>query len=136
MKKFLRRFLIVLIAFIAVFSLSACGKKAEGSGKFEVTIVDENEKTLVQKEISFKKGDDIVKLLQDDKKVKMTGSTSEYGFYVEGLAGINAAEKGETFYWKLLVNGEVSMVGISSIELEDGLVISFILTDWTTETWE
>ena len=136
MKKFLSRFLILAIAFIAIFSLSACGKKAEGSGRFEITVVDEAEKTLLQKNISFAKGDDIVKLLQDDKKVKMTGSVTEYGFYVEGLCGVTAGEKGETYYWKLLVDGEVSMVGISSVELRDGMKVSFVLVDWTTESWE
>lgn len=137
MKKFLKRFLVVLIALFAVIAFSACGgKQAEGSGKFEVIVVDEAEKTLLDKTISFASGDSLVELLKADKKVKLEGSTSEYGFYVEGVCGINATDKGETYYWKLLVNGEASMVGISSVELVDGMKITFVLTDWTTESWE
>ena len=136
MKNFLKRFLVILIALFVVFSFSACEKKASGNGKFEVSVVDQNAEQLYKTTIKFKSGDSAVDLLKNHEAIKLNGETSEYGFYVTGVYGIEAYSVGETYYWKLLVDGEASSVGISSIELVDGMKLEFVLIDWTTESWE
>ena len=136
MKKYFKRFLIILIAIFAVFSLSACGKKADSSGKFEIVVVNEKGSTILDKTISFEKGDNLVDLLKADRKVKLNGNVTEYGFYVTGVCDIEASTVGENYYWRLSVDDEISLVGISSVELRDGMKITFELIDWTTETWE
>ena len=133
MKKLFKRFLIVLVALLVVFSFSACG--AKGSGKFEVSVVDQNQAELYKTTVKFKEGDNLVDLLKNHDKIKLNGEVTEYGFYITGVYGIESYEVGETYYWKLIVDGEASSVGLSLVELKDGLVIEFDLVDWTTEAW-
>ena len=65
----------------------------------------------------------------DHKKIKLVGETSEYGFFVTGIAGVNA--DGDKFqFWSLEVNGEMSMVGIGDIKPKDKDVITFKLITW------
>lgn len=131
-----KRFLFLVLAILSVFTLIGCGNSsAKVDGNFTIEVVDENEKELCNETIGFKTGDNLVELLKANEKVKLEGDDSEYGLYVTSVCGKKATDAGETYYWSLYVDGEASMVGISSVELKDGLKIKFVLVDWTKETW-
>lgn len=131
-----KRFLFLVLAILSIFTLIGCGdSNAKVDGNFTIEVVDENEKSLCNEKIGFKTGDNLVELLKTNEKVKLAGDESEYGLYVTSICGKKAADAGETYYWSLYVNEEVSSVGISSVELKDGLKIKFVLVDWTKETW-
>lgn len=133
MKKVLRSFLFILVLFILCFV--GCAKTAQSDGKLNVKVVIDSE-VVCEKQVDFLKGNNLVDLLKEDSEIKLSGTNSEYGFTITGVCGVEASSKGETYYWKILVDGGYSSVGISSIELVDGMEISLELVDWTLETWE
>ena len=52
---------------------------------------------------------------------------TEYGPYLESINGMGAKQAGENwYYWSFYVNGQYSMVGLGSYELQDGDQISLI----------
>ncbi|MBP6904351.1 MAG: DUF4430 domain-containing protein [Bacilli bacterium] len=127
-----RKFTILTLVIVLVFGLfvvSGCKKKAEGEGNATVQIVDFDGKELFNDEIKFDADDTLVDLLKNHKKIKMTGETSEYGFYVVSLCGVSASNEDHT-YWSIEVNGEYSLVGVSDIVLVDGIEIAFLLIGW------
>ncbi|HOE06184.1 MAG TPA: DUF4430 domain-containing protein [Bacilli bacterium] len=127
-----RKFTILTLVIVLVFGLfvvSGCKKKAEGEGNVTVQIVDFDGKELFNDEIKFDADDTLVDLLKNHKKIKMTGETSEYGFYVVSLCGVSASNEDHT-YWSIEVNGEYSLVGVSDIVLVDGIEIAFLLIGW------
>ena len=124
-----RKFTILTLVIVLVFGLfvvSGCKKKAEGEGNATVQIVDFDGKELFNDEIKFDADDTLVDLLKNHKKIKMTGETSEYGFYVVSLCGVSASNEDHT-YWSIEVNGEYSLVGVSDIALVDGIENCFFI---------
>lgn len=51
----------------------------------------------------------------------VSGENSEYGLYIKVVNGITADYNVDGSYWSLLVNGEMSMVGASSVLVTEGL---------------
>lgn len=51
----------------------------------------------------------------------VSGENSEYGLYIKVVNGITADYNVDGSYWSLLVNGEMSMVGASSVSVTEGL---------------
>ena len=51
----------------------------------------------------------------------VSGENSEYGLYIKVVNGITADYGVDGSYWSLLVNGEMSMVGASSVLVTEGL---------------
>ena len=51
----------------------------------------------------------------------VSGENSEYGLYIKVVNGITADYSVDGSYWSLLVNGEMSMVGASSVPVAEGL---------------
>ena len=51
----------------------------------------------------------------------VSGENSEYGLYIKVVNGITADYNVDGSYWSLLVNGEMSMVGASSVSVAEGL---------------
>ena len=100
-------------------------------GKFSVEVIDETDKVLCNETIGFKEGDNIVDLLKANEKIKLDGTMSEYGIYITTLCGKNASDVGKTYFWSLYVDDKVSEVGLSSVELKNGMKIKLVLTDWT-----
>ena len=127
-----KRFLFLLLAFLAIFTLAGCkNSNAKEDGKFSVEVIDETDKVLCNETIGFKEGDNIVDLLKANEKIKLDGTMSEYGIYITTLCGKNASDVGKTYFWSLYVDDNVSEVGLSSVELKNGMKIKLVLTDWT-----
>lgn len=53
------------------------------------------------------------------------GEEGEYGLYVTTVDGIRADYEKDGSWWKLLVNGEESQVGVSSCPIEAGAVYTW-----------
>lgn len=53
----------------------------------------------------------------------VSGENSEYGLYIKVVNGITADYSVDGSYWSLLVNGEMSMVGASSVLVTEGLQV-------------
>lgn len=51
----------------------------------------------------------------------VSGEESAYGLYIKVVDGITADYDVDQTYWSLLVNGEMSMVGASSVDVVAGL---------------
>lgn len=51
----------------------------------------------------------------------VSGEESVYGLYIKVVDGITADYDVDQTYWSLLVNGEISMVGASSVDVTAGL---------------
>lgn len=53
----------------------------------------------------------------------ISGQNSEYGLYIKVVNGITADYDVDKTYWSVLVNGEYSMVGASSVPVTEGLQV-------------
>lgn len=96
---------------------------------FNVEVIDVEGEVLFAGVIIMEKEFDLVNSLTIHEEIKLNGSTSEYGYFVTGVCGLEA--NGDLFqFWSLKVNGEDSMVGISEVEVNKGDTISFVLTTW------
>lgn len=127
-KKFTVLSLFIVLLF-GLFVLGGCKEPAEGEGVITVEIIDFEGKELFNDEIKFDAEDTLVDLLKNHKEIKMTGETSEFGFYIISLCEVSASNENKT-YWSIEVNGEYSLVGVSEITLIDGEEISFSLIGW------
>lgn len=106
---------------ILAFALTACTKLPDrvgtGSVTFQVTVTDLDG---TQEEFEVR---------TDEKNVAdaltkaglVSGENSEYGLYIKVVNGITADYSVDGSYWSLLVNGEMSMVGASSVLVAEGL---------------
>jgi len=52
------------------------------------------------------------------------GEEGEYGLFVKSVNGVVIEE--DNAYWELFVDGESSMIGVSSVEVEQGMTYAFI----------
>lgn len=52
--------------------------------------------------------------------LEFVASDSEYGKFVESIAGVAAGDFGDSSWWVYTVNGETVMTGCDSYELENG----------------
>ena len=71
----------------------------------------------------------VLDALLADSEVELAGSNSEYGYFITGVKGIEA-NGAQNEYWQILIDGEAASVGISSIELTYGQVLTFQLAQW------
>lgn len=53
----------------------------------------------------------------------VSGEDSQYGLYIKVVNGITADYDVDQTYWSLLVNGEVSSVGASSVTVTAGMQV-------------
>ena len=52
------------------------------------------------------------------------GEEGEYGLFVKTVNGVALEE--DNAYWELFVDGESSLVGVSSVEVQEGITYAFI----------
>ena len=114
-------FLLVLL--IGGFFLIKNVSVADSDGVITIEVIDKEENVLKVKEIEFRKGDTLVKLLEKNFDNVVFNSTS-YGNLLLCIESIETDFT--TSYISIYVNDESSMVGIDGIELIDGIKISLI----------
>ena len=120
--------LSLVVLFIGIYILNN-GIKSDSSGTITVTLVNEEDKVVSSKEIEFFEEDALLVLLEEnfdnvdfsDGYLKQIGELKEY------------SNETSLWYISILVNGTYSEVGLSLIEVEDGMVISFEMEEYKWE---
>jgi len=113
----------LMILFTACDSSSNTTSGQQKSFIFEVTDASGNvtSQTIDTKEATV--GDALVELGLID------GPVSDFGMMVLHVNGIRADYGEDNAWWQVLVNGEMAMVGVDSLEIEDGATYSFVFTE-------
>ncbi len=97
---------------------------------FDVIVKDLEGNELLNKSINYLAyKESVLDALLADSEVELEGSESEYGYYITGVKGIEA-NGAQNEYWQILIDGEPASVGISSIELTYGQVLTLELAQW------
>ena len=115
-----------LVVLIFAFLILQNGLLSKSDGTVEISLINDKKEIVDSKEIDFKNGDSLVSILEknfdtfdfSDGYVKAIGTLEEY-YTDDGM-----------FYISILVNNEYSDTGISLIELEDGMEISFVMEEY------
>jgi hypothetical protein len=97
---------------------------------FSVVVKDLEGNELLNKSINYLAyKESVLDALLADSEVELAGSDSEWGYFITGVKGIEA-NGAQNEYWQILIDGEAASVGISSIELFFGQVLTFQLAQW------
>ena len=97
---------------------------------FSVVVKDLEGNELLNKSINYLAyKESVLDALLADSEVELAGSDSEWGYFITGVKGIEA-NGAQNEYWQILIDGEAASVGISSIELTYGQVLTFQLAQW------
>jgi len=130
----IRKIFMILAVSVLVLLLFACGEDTAAKYDGQVTIFIVSDEETLEREINFKEGDNLVDLLIESFDLKENENYTIYYFnLLEPTKGsifitkIAFLEPTGSSYISILVNGTPSMVGLSDIQLEDGLEITFIL---------
>ena len=113
---------VAVIMFIAIAARNAFVSKADG--EIQVVYVDIEGNTISDKQIEFKEGDTLIKLLQDNFK----NVTLNDGMIMTFEDFVTPADWSQ--FISIYVNDEMSMVGILDIKFEDGTKISLVITEY------
>lgn len=125
MKKLISISVLCALMLSLVMVFSGCGKKApadsetELSFTFEVVHLDGTEKSFEVKTYKTILADALT------EKGYISGYQSQYGLTIETVDGETLDWETSGAYWAVYVNGEYAMVGVSSIEIEDGATYTF-----------
>ncbi len=127
----MKKLLAFVALFFSLFLLSAC--KAPEKGDFvNVTVVlNDGESEVSRKVHKIAENSSAFELLDEFYKLKYT--ESEFGVFLSeiqlGKIVIVGATENQTFI-AFYVNGESSMVGVSSYYVESGDVLTFTVEGW------
>lgn len=113
---------VAVIMFIAIAARNAFVSKADG--EIQVVYVDIEGNTISEKQIEFKEGDTLIKLLQDNFK----NVTLNDGMIMTFEDFVTPTDWSQ--FISIYVNDEMSMVGILDIKFEDGTKISLVITEY------
>ena len=133
MKKTINSVVSVILVFVCLFAVTACGNTVDKAGLWEsATYLKDmefgNGSTVVVVEV--KAGETSVKLTVNTDKTTVgaallehgliAGDDSEYGLYIKVVNGITADYDIDQSYWAFYINGEYAMTGIDSTEITAG----------------
>ena len=124
MKKIIIKVIVSLILIgiaIGTFFIVDNLRKNSYDGTLNIKVYDIDEKLLSDKDISFKKDDKLINILEDNYTIRT--STSTYGYILLDLDELKTDFK--TTYIAIYVDDKYSNYGISGIKLYDGMRISF-----------
>ncbi len=113
---------VAVIMLIAIAARNAFVSKADG--EIQVVYVDIEGNTISEKQIEFKEGDTLIKLLQDNFK----NVTLNDGMIMTFEDFVTPTDWSQ--FISIYVNDEMSMVGILDIKFEDGTKISLVITEY------
>lgn len=132
MKKFLKYFLLLLVP---VMFLTGCSTQTEtksestktsevAAKKVEITIKDDlNKKQLAKKEVTFKKGDTLMKVLKANFKI-----TESKGL-ITAIESVEQDSKKQA-YWTFTVNGKMGEKGAADTKLKANDKVVFSLATY------
>jgi hypothetical protein len=116
-------FVLLIVLMTAIFNLKTQNLATE-TGQLEIVLIGEDENVLDQKVVTFDIGDSLIDILKENFDLQY----EEYAFGIF-ITKIGQLEQNPelSIFISFYINGELSMVGISSIEPIDGMIIEFIL---------
>ena len=133
MKTRFKNLTVVCCLLLAIVILIGCAEKIPAEGKWkdakylQDTEFGKGAKTVTvevvvgEQSVEFEIHSDktyLADALLEHKLIE--GDDSEYGLYVKKVNGIFADYDVDKTYWGLYKNGEMMMVGVSSVEFSDG----------------
>ena len=130
---------VIMLAAMAFSMLTACGNGSTTSGtasdvaaqdigqggtvfRFEVIDDNENVKAWNVSTDEATVGDALVAV------GLIAGDESAFGLMVTEVNGLTADYDANESWWKLLIDGEMAVEGVSAIEIETGKVYVFVYT--------
>ena len=123
----MKRTLSALLALVMLFTLAACGKKAEKlsdpvSFTVIVTDLEGNETTFEYTSDAASVGEALV------AEGLVVGHEASYGLYIDAVNGIAANWDKDQTYWAFYINGEYATTGISDTEITADTIYGLTLT--------
>lgn len=122
-KKVLWSILVVAILAIVLIVPNMLSKSKK-AGTIDVIVEDVNEEVIKQKSIDFQKDEKCSEVIQNN----FDNVLIENGMILN-IESLETPEDWSEFIC-IYVNDEMSQVGIEDIVLEDGMKISFVMTDY------
>ena len=122
-KKVLWSILVVAILAIVLIVPNMLSKSKK-AGTIDVIVEDVNEEVIKQKSIDFQKDEKCTEVIQNN----FDNVLIENGMILN-IESLETPEDWSEFIC-IYVNDEMSQVGIEDIVLEDGMKISFIMTEY------
>lgn len=112
---------LIIVVFVGIFILRESVSTTNGECIIEV--IDINNQKVINDRISFKEGDSLLQLLNNNYELRIDDSYGSTFIY-----DIDEVKTGGDTFLAIYVNNEMSMFGVDQIELTDGLIISFRVT--------
>jgi hypothetical protein len=124
----------LLVVILSCFVFVSCGDKENPENKSSDVIYTGEGNTTFTFEVEDKDGKIDTFIIKTDKEFLsdallglnlIAGEDSQYGLYVKTVNGITYDYNTDGMYWALYADGEYSLVGVSSLKVEDGHTYKF-----------
>ncbi|MGD9604908.1 MAG: DUF4430 domain-containing protein [Bacilli bacterium] len=119
-------FLLLALLLTLPVILLGCDKGADSEGTINVIVVDLENQEKFNGSIDYQKDETLLGIFQEHETIALKGEVQSYGFYILEVCGVNASEYTNVF-WNIKINDEDSLVGISEIDLVDGMQVTLSL---------
>lgn len=121
-----------LLFFLSIVLLAGC---QEDQDTFTVEVRDLSGEVVMSEEVVYPKDTTLSLLELIDEAVDLDYTTSQWGAFIQGVAGFYPTEYGITYnyYLGLYVNDEMSSTGLDVITYKEDMVISFRETTMLSE---
>jgi hypothetical protein len=116
--------IIALGLIVTSFIIISEKEKAKDNGVIIVELIDIDNKVISNKEINFKKGDNLLNLLEENYDLKYDSYI--YGAYITKIGELDVTNNNEYFI-RIDIDGVVSDRGVSQIKLVNNMKITFSL---------
>lgn len=116
--------LVAVVIFMGAYLMLNSNYTPESEGSIEVLLIDLDGTTVKEKTIEFYEGDSLLELL----KANFDNVVVENGMLMT-IDTFTTASDWSTFI-SIYVNDEMSMVGLLDIPFENGMKISFVMTEY------
>jgi hypothetical protein len=128
----MKKMMGLLFMILTLLIFSAC----EPVPSITVEVINLNEEVLFTKRLRIDSKSDIKLLDFLDENIDLDYTEFSFGVFVNGIEGHYPTEYQVTYnyYFGLYINDEVSTVGISEIEITEGMTVSFIEQTMLDET--
>ena len=133
------KILSLILCFVMVLSLAACGGTTETTEEFtpvtDGATIGEGAKTFPLV-ITDKDGNTVNVTVNTDEETVgdalvalgvVEGEESEYGLYVKTVNGITADYEVDATYWAFYINGEYAMTGLDQTPIAEGETYTLIV---------
>lgn len=123
----MKKLISLLLVFVMLFALAACGKKTDTPAEpvaFTVIVTDlkGNETTFEYTSSAASVGEALV------AEGLVVGHEASYGLYIDSVNGIAADWDNEQTYWAFYINGEYATTGIGDTPITADTTYGLTLT--------